>query len=236
MSGLLWFLLLPQLASGSVCADAVERQLAAWHAGSEVLKTPGGPLGGSVYRIATDELGVWITFHRPRGLDTTSLFLTKANETVRLDFGPSCEPIPITTPSAAIPRDAFTDDDLKQLLARQDRVVVYLWSPHLPLSAEGYAEIVAAASTVGIALAAVVDASAERSFVRRVADEYEIPADATRPTRSIELLFRDLAVHTPSILVFANKTVSAPLPGYRNRAAYTTHLESIFEPVNDPLE
>lgn len=230
MSAFVWFLVLPQLVSGSVCADAVEHQLSTWHAGSEVLKTAGGPVGGAVYRIATNELGVWITLHQPKGLFTTSVFLTNARETLRVDFGADCEPRWSSTRSPADLADAFTDEDLKAVLARHDRVVVYLWSPHLPLSVEGYAEIAAATSTAGFELVAVAHGAADPGFVRRAADEHGIPVEATRPMSSVELLFRDLAVHTPSILVFANGTASAPLPGYRNRAAYAAHLASVVHP------
>lgn len=232
MSGFAWLYLLPHLVAGSVCADSVERQLVAWHASSEVLQTPGGPLGGAVYRIATDELGVWITLHRPRGLETTSLFLTSPQRTQRLDFGPSCEPIPVVTVSSPEPpANAFTDEALARLFARDPRLVVYLWSPHLPLSVEGYAEITAAAANLGVPLAIVVDASADAGFVRSVADANDIPEEARRPMRSVELMFRDLPVHTPSILVFSKGLVSAPLPGYRNRKAYEVYLRSIFGTV-----
>ena len=235
VSALPWFLLVPQLLSGFPCTDAVERQLEAWHATDEVLKAPGGPLGGDVYRIATNETGVWITVHQPRGLDTISLFLTNAGGTVRLDFnsvipfGNSCEPESIPSfPAMELLTDAFTDEHLKELLAEDDRLVVFLWSPHLPLSVEGYHEIVHAASSLDIPVVAVVDGTADIEFVRRVADEQGIPEGARRPMRSVELLFRDIAVHTPSVLVFSKGHVSAPLPGYRNRDAYRQYLDTIF--------
>lgn len=232
---MLWFLLFPQLVSSLPCTDAVERQLEAWNATAEVLRAPGGPLGGDVYRIATNETGVWITVHQPRGLDTVSLFLTNADGTVRLDFnhrappGDTCEPESIPSfPAVELPADAFTDEHLKALLAEDDRLVVFLWSPHLPLSVEGYHEIVHAASSLGIPFVAVVDGTADRGFVLRVADEQGIPERARRPMRSVELLFRDLAVHTPSVLVFSKGHVSAPLPGYRQRDAYRLYLDTIF--------
>lgn len=223
------FVLEAQLASGFPCVDAVERQLAQWHATDEVLMAPGGPLGGHVYRIATEELGVWITMHQPRGLETTSLFLTSAERTLRLDFGRTCQLKTVELPRPPDPPDgAFTDVDLEHRLALDDRLVIYLWSPHLPLSVEGYAEIARAASALGVPLVAVVDASADSDFVRRVAEEHDIPAEAERPMRSVELLFRDLTVHTPSIVVFHDGIVSSPLPGYRNSDAYLEHLKPIF--------
>jgi len=229
VSVFLWFLLFPRLVSSLPCTDAVERQLAAWNATPEVLKAPGGPLGGDVYRIATNEIGVWITVHQPRGLDIVSLFLTNADGTQRLDFGKTCAPKLIPSfPGMQLLPEAFTDELLKKLLAEDDRLVVYLWSPHLPLSVEGYHEIVHVTSSLGVPLVSVVDGTADVGFVQRVADAQGIPDESRRPMRSVELLFRDLAVHTPSLIVFSDGHVSAPLPGYRNRGAYRVYLDSLF--------
>jgi hypothetical protein len=225
----LLLLLMPQLGADQPCAEAMNRQLRAWHATNEVLRAPGGPLGGAVYRIATDELGVWITVHRPRGLATVSLFRTDSRGTVRLDVDERCEPEPAASlPAPLLPEGAFTDADLKEQLASNDRLIVYLWSPHLPLSVEGYHEIVAASGAIGVPLVAVVDGTADEDFVEQEADDNGIPAEARRPMGSIELLFRDLAVHTPSILVFSSGTVASPLPGYRTRKGYRAYLDAIF--------
>ena len=171
--------------------------------------------------------------HRPRGLDIVSLFLTNAEGTVRLDFkttsGQTCEPEPTPRfPAMKLPPDAFTDELLMEILAEDDRLVVYLWSPHLPLSVEGYHEIVQAASSLGVPFVAVSDATADSEFVQRVADAQGIPDQSRRPIRSVELLFRDLAVHTPSVVVFSKGYVSSPLAGYRNCDAYRVYLNTIF--------
>lgn len=230
MSPYLWFLLLPRLITGHPCAEALERQLDVWGVTSEVLRSPGGPLGGAVYRIATNELGAWVTVHQPRGLDVVSLFFTDATGSVRVDFDRTCEPesSPIFSAPTTLP-EAFSDNDLKAALANDDRLIVFLWSPHLPLSVEGYHEITRAAAVLGVPLQAVVDGAANRGFVERVADAEGIPARARRPMSSVELLFRDLAVHTPSIIVFSGGRVSAPLPGFRNSDAYLSYLRTVLD-------
>lgn len=229
VSTYLFFLLLSHLAAGHPCANSIERQLQSWHATDEVLRAPAGPLGGAVYRIATDDLGVWITLHQPRGLSTMSLFRTDGEGTVRLDFDERCETQPTSSfPAPSLPAGAFTDADLRAQLDTNDRLIVYLWSPHLPLSVEGYHEIAAAADAVEVPLVAVVDATADVSFVEREADENGIPEEARRCLGSVELLFRDLAVHTPSIVVFSSGSVASPLPGYRSREGYRVYLETIF--------
>lgn len=231
MSPFLLFFLAPQLVPTHPCADAVLQQLETWNATEEVLRAPGGPLGGAVYRIATGEIGEWITLHQPRGLHGVRLFLTNDEGTVRLDFGRSCEAEPTPSlPPPSLPADAFTDADLRARLAADEDLVVYLWSPHLPLSVEGYHEIARATRELDVPLVAVVDGTADPGFVEREADAHGMPPDARRPLGSVELLFRDLAVHTPSIVVFSGGTAAAPLPGYRNRDAYRIYLETILSP------
>jgi len=221
-------LLLPEFLAGQTCATAIEAQLTDWGATAEVLKSPGGPQGGDVYRIATGERGVWLTYHQPSDLPSGSVFRTDPYETVRLDFQADCAVRRTVSTRTPVP-GAFTDEDLSTLVERHGRLVVYLWSPHLPLSVDGYHEIKAAAEAESFAFVAVVDAGASRSLTRTVGAAQGVPEDARRPLGAVELLFRDIAVHSPSILVFADGQASAPLPGYRNRDAYRRHLANIGE-------
>jgi len=83
---------LPELLESHPCFVAIERRLESWGATDEILKGPSGPLGGDVYRIATKEIGVWVTLHLARSEATASLFLTDGEGSTRLDFGASCSP------------------------------------------------------------------------------------------------------------------------------------------------
>ena len=222
---------LPELLDSHPCFVAIERRLESWGATDEILKGPSGPLGGDVYRIATKKIGVWVTLHLACSEATVSLFLTDAEGSTRLDFGAACSPAPMRTPAArpSSSERSFTDADLHALLDSSAPLVVFLWSPHLPLSADGYREIEAAATALDLSLAAVVVPSADPSYVAAVGDDLGIPESARHPLTSVELLFRDLAVHAPTILIFANGKASAPLPGYRNSAAYREHIGKFLE-------
>lgn len=230
VSVFLWGLLFSSLLVGNPCREPIERQLESWNATGEILKAPGGPLGGSVYRIATSKVGVWITLHRPAGATSTTVFLTDAHGSRELAFDDrSCRPIAREgTSSPRATADGFTDTDLRELLARESRLVVFLWSPHLPLSVDGYAEIESATAALGVAFVAVVDASSDPDYVRRIAAERGVPREATKPLGSIELLFRDLPTHMPSAIAFDRTRASAPLPGYRDRASYRRWLRDFF--------
>ena len=186
-----------------------------------------------MYRIATKKIGVWVRLHLARSEATASLFLTERGGSTRLDFGATCSPAPMRIPAArpSSSERSFTDADLHALLDGSAPLVVFLWSPHLPLSADGYREIEAATAALDLRLAAIVDPAADPSYVAAVGDDLGIPESARHPLTSVELLFRDLAMHAPTILIFANRKVSAPLPGYRTSAAYREYIGKFLESV-----
>ncbi|HSF15612.1 MAG TPA: hypothetical protein VLK65_08670 [Vicinamibacteria bacterium] len=224
-----------QLLKRLRCAPQVEELLGEWTASSEVLRAPPGIDGRGRYRISTARLGVWITVEIPSSPpEPVRLFRTEASSGTSVELDGGCNPTFAELPGISAPEveNGFTDSDLERLLAVNDRLVVFLWSPHLPLSVEGYGEIAAAVSELGIPLAAVVDPSAVPELVDEVSERNGIPLEARRVLASVELLFRDLAVHAPTVLFFWRGKAEAPLPGYRDRRAYVEFFERVMARPN----
>jgi hypothetical protein len=91
----------------------------------------------------------------------------------------------------------------------------------MPLSVSGYHAAAAAAERLGVSLVALLDPGADEGYSRRVAREEGIPEESLHPVRSIELAFRDLALHAPSIQVFAEGRLVGPVvPGSRDVAGF----------------
>jgi hypothetical protein len=112
-------------------------------------------------------------------------------------------------------------------------VVVYAWSPHMPLSVDGFREIRAATTELGLRLVPVLFAGSDRDFARREAERVGMPPAALREVRSVELTMRDGQVHAPSILVFTGRRASPVLPGYRNAAGYRRYLRAYLAAASD---
>lgn len=74
-----------------------------------------------------------------------------------------------------------------------------MWSPHMPLSVDEYAELEDAAAALKLSLLAVLDPGAEPGFARRVARERGLPESALARLGAIELAFRggSLDPHAP---------------------------------------
>ncbi len=129
----------------------------------------------------------------------------------------------------------FTDADLRAALeTHADGVVVYVWSPHMPLSVDGYREVLGAATRRGFTVIPVLFAASDGAFARREARRVGMPESALRTVTSAELLLRDAQVHAPSVVVFRGRTVSPVMPGYRDADGYGRWLDAAFSSAERP--
>ena len=103
--------------------------------------------------------------------------------------------------------------------------MVYTWSPHMPLSVDGYATIRSATAELGLDLVPVLFTGSDLEFARREAARAGIPEAGLREAASVELTLRNALVHAPTILVFPGTRTPGLLPGYRTRAGYVAFLE-----------
>lgn len=130
-----------------------------------------------------------------------------------------------SAPEDEAQKNGFTDDDLQQTLRRLDTGVIFLWSPHMPLSVSGYDSISAAADRLGLPLVPLLDPMADAGYAATTATAAGIPEVALRPLASIELTFRNLTTHAPSIQLFAGgRLLDAMLPGYRDAEYYGDYI------------
>lgn len=206
------------------CADAAWRQLQSWGViADRALADPPAPDGTRGGRMPTSALGVWVQVAvSPAG----EVWLERVSASVRESrrFGPACEPLAASESALAQPREpGFTDDALASRLARGDAGVILVWSPHMPLSVDQYDVLASVTRDMGLAFVAVLDPVADAGYARRVARERGLPEAALQPLDGIELAFRGMTTHAPSVQVFADGRLVGPvLYGYR--AADTARL------------
>ncbi len=95
------------------------------------------------------------------------------------------------SPSSPSPRpDGFDDQDLQDLLAKSTQGLIYLWSPSLPLSVEGKAEIQKVATGLNLPVTFLVDPTATAN------------TDGDPKVTSQELLLLGATRHYPALLVY----------------------------------
>lgn len=121
-------------------------------------------------------------------------------------------------------RNAFTDESLDSLLTTNNRGLIYVWSPRMPLSIKGLTEARAAAKSMGIAFTALSAESIDADF-----DALAIPAVDRMRMESIELVYRNATIHYPSVLLYDNsRIVDGVFPGYKSRDTYVSFAREKF--------
>jgi len=118
-------------------------------------------------------------------------------------------------------REGMSDDDVRAMLDAAPHGVVYLWSPHMPLSVDGYRTVSEVARRMGMSFTAVLDPMSDAAYAAAVAAEAGLPKSALRTFSSIELSFRQLNLHAPAVLVFSGGHFDGlAVPGYREAASF----------------
>jgi len=207
----------PSIASR--CQAAVEERLADWGAGAERYRDIDGAFGARESRIATGTLGTWVLLHEPPD-GAPSLVRVEESGTTRVSFDAGCHESSSFEPRPPAPGLAFTDRDLRALVASTPRGVLFVWSPHMPLSVDAYRTVSELARRMGLSFTALRDPMSDAAYAASVAREAGMPPSALRSFASVELSFRQATLHAPALLVFAHGRFSGmAVPGYREAAA-----------------
>lgn len=177
--------------------------------------------GARAFRTQGEQLGTMIelTLHDDGEAEATRL-------TARTALTTSWNPIDcmarvsLDTYAASKPaHPAFTDEDLKAVLASHPKGVIYAWSPHMHLSLKALPGLRAAAAKLGLKIVPVLDPSAEPSFSRESAGKGGLAAKDLRRIESVELLGRGMTLHYPTLLVFSGGKLSRRMiAGFRDAA------------------
>ena len=116
------------------CASRIDATLAEWGAGPEYLGSPPSRTGAATIRLPTSELGHWAVVIVRQYDDEPTVDLVSNKGLVRRQFGDDCSVQERRSDGVGLV-DAFGDEELRTALEEARRgVVVYAWSPHMPLS------------------------------------------------------------------------------------------------------
>lgn len=210
--------------SGAKCSEAAAVYLEEWQARGEFLPSPEVAGMESLFRSPTEAFGVWtvvqVTADRITGVSRIS-----PDEVLRVSFDDHCEPSSLRSAGLLGQEQsgatALRDADAERILNEFEAGIFYSWSPHMNLSVSGYHEIESAATALGLHLVPILSDHANQEFASEELALAGIPTVALVRNRSVELIMRDLQVHAPAILVFANgEFVSPTLPGFRYAKDY----------------
>jgi hypothetical protein len=222
------------LIGAAPCSHRVTSVMSEWGTAATYLEAPPSYTGLRVYRFPTERLGEWVVLTLPVA-GPPSLTRVDPSGATGVSFDADCAVQRSFVGHESPPgerEELFTDDDLRDALnSESGGVVIYAWSPHMPLSVDGYPEVAAAAHSRGMTALPVLIAFSEADFARREAERVGIPQAGLRQMDSVELIQRGAQLHAPSIIVFSPEGISALLPGYRNAEGYGRFLDAFFDEV-----
>jgi len=214
------------------CQDVALHQLSVWQASGEYLQSSDSTDDLVVLRSPTSKVGTWVLVMIANGRVDRLLAVSQDSETEAV-FDDQCH-IEVSVHSRPLPprrkQQWLTDEDVASIVAANDKGVFYAWSPHMPLSVDGYAEITAAVKTLGLSLTPVLSSHANVEYAKDRAGRIDMPEEGFALNRSVELTMRSLTVHAPAILIHANgKFVSPVIPGFRRAPDYEALIMRFLE-------
>jgi hypothetical protein len=205
--------------SGAGCRAMVDAQKRDWALADAPRRQPPDIDGAVVTHWPTRDLGTWVVERRHEA-GTTLTRVTPADMT-EAAWSPACVPTVTRRRRAVAAGPRFSDDDLADRLRSARAGVIYLWSPHMPLSVDGVAHTRLAAGAQGLLVDVVLEPGADRAFAAAVAASHGWSDDTLRVADSVELTFRDVLVHAPTVQVYAGgRFVGSAYPGFHTAAEY----------------
>jgi hypothetical protein len=99
----------------------------------------------------------------------------------------------------------------------------------MPLSVDQHAVLGQVAADLNLVVVPLLDPGADDAYAARVARDRGLAPESTRPLGGIELAFRGMTTHTPSLQPFAGGRLVGPvLYGYRSVDALRATLREAF--------
>jgi hypothetical protein len=215
------------ILTGVRCEATVRNQIREWDGDlASALPDPPAPTGLRSVRVPTGAMGLWLRVVEESRSQVAIERIT-ATRVERLRFDNECAAAEFAVATPVPPPGAFSDSELIARVARGERGVFLLWSPHMPLSVDQHAVLAGVARELGLTVIPLLDPAADGAYAVRVVRERGLPQDVARPLGGIELAFRGMTTHTPSLQVFADGRLVGPvLYGYRGAAALRAALET----------
>lgn len=213
-------------AAPDQCAPARRAQHRAWQTRPSAREQPSDTTGARVRHFPTATMGVWVV--ETSGPGGSSMTRVAPDALTRLTWTAACVVTADRQPRPRGPASAFGDADLAALV-RTGRGVIYVWSPHMPLSVDTMTSLAAAARGLRLAVTLLLDPAADPGFAARIAAERALPAAALRVADSVELQFRDVLVHAPTAIAYADgRIVGSAYPGGHTADEYAAYFRRVL--------
>ncbi|MFP5520542.1 MAG: hypothetical protein ACLGGX_11605 [Bdellovibrionia bacterium] len=124
----------------------------------------------------------------------------------------------------------LNDSELKQLIQRPERTLIYIWNPAADLSLTHFKFYQAEAKKRNLKIITLLAPLANKDWAQKVAHKYNL---ITREHSSFELYFRGADDHYPSAFVVGENKISPRLMGGLESDNVNRFFNNLFEAKHD---
>lgn len=185
------------------CQDKLSDTLKTWDSAEDWRRQADPVFNGRAFRTPTHKIGTWIEVQTsPSGLPEA--YRTSSAEILHFSWDEKCAPS-VETRAFNIPKDekVFTDADLEKLLKSGKAGAIYVWYPGFDFSYMAYDEFKKAAAARHLDVTVVLGVEANAEEIAQREKTFKLHLDDRR-LESVELLNRNLTLHFPNSIVYAN--------------------------------
>ncbi|MBC8086202.1 MAG: hypothetical protein H7Z40_02990 [Phycisphaerae bacterium] len=212
-------------ATDTRCTDAANAIAAEWGVRNEWRALAPYPFPREASPTAT--MGVWVErLHLDDGRVELRRVSASRTDVASIDAA-SCvasRRSHVRSFPASLVENSLTDSRLDSLVRINQRGMIYVWSPRMPLSVSGLEQARRAARELGVSFTAVVAETNNAELASVTVD-----SSFTWRMESLELLYRNATIHYPTALFYnAGRIVDGAFPGYKNVATYVMFAERQF--------
>ncbi len=168
---------------------------------------------------------------------------TKQLKTTKLVAG-TCEPVVSTAVYAenknsklTTDTNVFDDQDLFAVMKKSKWGVIYVWSPYMPYSVQGIAEIKSAVESSGGSLEILLDQNASLTEAEKWIEKGLVTKQYLKKVVSAEIYDRGLGVHYPAAYIYKDGFLSnADYVGFKKSKMYSKWIKTELENIDKDLK
>ncbi len=203
------------------CKKQIEEQISRW-SGTENWKGRIKPDASLMLLKKTSQLSKWISLEKDQSGETLKL-LTPVNQMV-VSFDSKCiKRIGVQKVKNYQAKNGFTDANLALLLSKNEKGIIYTWSPGMNHSVKALKDILALGEELKVDVTLLVDPYANVNVVKNLLKKNKIsyPISQIKKVSSMELILRDTLMHYPNVQFYKNgRMVDVLIPGRMDKAGY----------------
>lgn len=227
----------------SQCKDQILQLLKSWQVENNWHRVLSNQPDQKVFRGPTKTLGKWVEMkiknQQPDRQQVQADLFTE-NSVLSIEWEKDCQSKAVLKSRHA--KDRFQnkekyegfkilrDQQLVELINSKKAGLIYVWTPHKPISVDGLKQAKKAAEKLKLPLYSVVDPNSSAESVKQVVKDLKLSFENIFYFNSFELQYRGMRLHYPSLIVFnQGQWASQVRRGYEDAAVYEEYLKSILE-------